>query len=283
MTTRTIEVGPTGLRCHVQEWSADGTPCIMVHGFGDASCVWSELARSLSGLRTIAIDLRGHGNSDWDAMQDYDARTLAGDLTEVIDELDSDRVILVGHSLGGEVVLRYAVRSDRVGALVIVDHGPELSKDGIDRVFQDFNETPREFATVGHYAQWLKVRRPLARPDLIEQFAAYNLRPISPGKFAVKSDPALRRRHTAESISSNGRYFRPELWSALTRLTCPLLVIRGVGSAVLPVDVARQMVEVSGSAARLSVIARAGHAIMLDNPDDLAGAVAEFLAANHLA
>jgi pimeloyl-ACP methyl ester carboxylesterase len=66
-------------------------------------------------------------------------------------------------------------------------------------------------------------------------------------------------------------------------LTCPLLVIRGVGSAVLPVDVARQMVEVSGSAARLSVIARAGHAIMLDNPDDLAGAVAEFLAANHLA
>jgi len=275
-------VGPAGLQCHVQEWSTDGTPCIMVHGFGDASCVWSELARRLSGLRTIAIDLRGHGNSDWDALQDYDARTLTGDLTEVIERLDADRVVLVGHSLGGEIVLRYAGTSDRIAALVIVDHGPELSKDGLDRVFQDVDETPREFATVGHYADWLKTRRPLARPDLIEQFAAYNLRPISPGKFVVKSDPALRRQPATETVS-NGRYYRPELWAALTKLTCPLLVIRGVGSAVLPVDVARRMVEVSGSAARLSVITRAGHAIMLDNPDQFAGTVKEFLAENGLA
>jgi pimeloyl-ACP methyl ester carboxylesterase len=283
MITRTIEVGRTPLQYHVQEWNADGMPCVMVHGFGDASCVWSTLAHRLSSMRTIAIDLRGHGNSDWDAMQDYDAHTLTCDLAEIIDELCVSRVILIGHSFGGEIALRYAGVSDRVGALVLVDHGPELSKEGIDRVFQDLNEVPREFTSIRDYAGWLELRRPLARPDLIEQFATYNLRRIAPGKFAVKSDPALCRRREAERISSNGRYYRPELWSALARLTCPLLVIRGMASAVLPTDVAQRMVELSGSPARLCIIPRAGHAIMLDNPDGLAGAVGQFLVANSLA
>jgi pimeloyl-ACP methyl ester carboxylesterase len=268
--------------CHRTEWNGDGLPCILVHGFGDASCVWTSVVRHLTGLRTIAFDLRGHGNSDWDPSQRYDALTMTEDLAEIIRDLGLDRFVLVGHSLGGEVALRYASRSNRLAGLVIVDTGPELNKEGVDRVLQDFGDTPREFASVTHYADWFKARRPLARPDLIEQFAAYNLHPTAPDRFVLKSDPALRQRHENDLPSLvNSHYCRPELWSALARLTCPLLVLRGVGSAVLSVAVARRMVETAATA-ELSVIALAGHAVMMDNPTAFVEALSAFLEANRL-
>jgi esterase len=102
----------------------------MVHGFGDASCVWTAVAQRLAGLRTTSFDLPGHGNSDWDLSQRYDALTITDDLAEIINDLELDRFVLVGHSLGGEVALRYACRSNRLAALVLVDTGPELNKAG---------------------------------------------------------------------------------------------------------------------------------------------------------
>jgi pimeloyl-ACP methyl ester carboxylesterase len=60
---------------HVLEWSRQAFPCVFVHGFGDAACVWHQLATRLEPrFRTLAIDLRGQGNSDWDPEGRYDSK-----------------------------------------------------------------------------------------------------------------------------------------------------------------------------------------------------------------
>ena len=72
-------------------------------------------------------------------------------------------MILIGHSLGADVAIRFAAdNAAQVAALVIVDFGPELDERGIDEVLRSFAATPPSFESQEQYADWLIARRPLA-------------------------------------------------------------------------------------------------------------------------
>jgi pimeloyl-ACP methyl ester carboxylesterase len=269
------------LSLHVLEWSKEGMPCILIHGAGDAAVVWSYLSRHIAPrLRPIAIDLRGHGNSSWDPGQKYDWRTMTEDLEEVIEALKLRRFVLVGHSLGAEVAIRAAARNPaHVAALVIVDFGPELLRAGVDQVRADLREIPGRFASPDAYAAWLIDRRPLSRPELLQDLATYNLRRSAAGTFELKVDPAVvARGKFGELDRLSCRYCQPELWHVLRRITAPSLVVRGKGSSVLPPDVASRMVERTLPVSRLAVIGGAGHSVMMDRPEEFTDAVIGFLA-----
>jgi pimeloyl-ACP methyl ester carboxylesterase len=269
------------LSINVTEWSRRGPPCVLIHGFADAGCVWSHLAiRLMSRLRVMAVDLRGHGNSDWDPEARYDSETFTADLARTVASFGLDRVILVGHSLGADVAIRYAAQNaERVAALVIIDFGPELTKAGVDEVVRAFLDSPRKFPSTEHYAQWLIERRPFADPGLLRQFARCSLRQSSAGDWELKADEALGAGSLLSGFELiDGRYRDPHLWLELERIRCPSLIIRGMGSGVFPSDVASRMVERSLSASRLANIAGAGHSVMMDNPVELTASVSDFLA-----
>jgi hypothetical protein len=95
---------------HLQEWGYGDRACLLIHGFGDGSYVWNEFAPSLaSHYHTFAIDLRGHGDSEWDRKADYDVRTHVADVVEVIRTFQWDGVALVGRSMGGDIAIRAAI------------------------------------------------------------------------------------------------------------------------------------------------------------------------------
>jgi pimeloyl-ACP methyl ester carboxylesterase len=263
----------------VVEWSRRGLPCVLLHGFGDAACVWGNLAtRIMPEFRTVAMDLRGHGDSGWDPETKYDTETLTADLTKVLALFGFERMVLVGHSLGAAVAMRFAAENAaRTAGLVIVDFGPELDEGGVDEVVRAFVEMPRTFASTEHYADWLIARRPLADPNQLRQLARCSLRQ-SPQGWELKADAALATNSQISRLEANGgRYHFPELWPALEQIKCPSLVIRGMGSGVLPSDVARRMVDHALSAGRLATIPGAGHAVMMDNPGEFANSVVGFL------
>jgi pimeloyl-ACP methyl ester carboxylesterase len=267
------------LSVSVTEWSRRGFPCVLLHGFGDASGVWSHLAiRIAQQFHVAAMDLRGHGDSDWDPETRYDAETFVADLTETVGALGFQRMILVGHSLGADVAIRFAAdNASRVAALIIVDFGPELDKGGIDEVIRSFATMPRAFASPEEYAQWLIDKRPLADPGALRQFARHNLRP-SPAGWEPKADPALATRSQISGlVASNGRYRNPDLWPILGRIKCPSLVVRGGGSGVFPSDVASRMVERTLWNARFATISAAGHAVMIDNPAEFSATAMGFV------
>jgi pimeloyl-ACP methyl ester carboxylesterase len=264
----------------VVEWSRRGLPCILLHGFGDAACVWNDLAtRIMPEFRTVAMDLRGHGDSDWDPETRYDTETLTADLAKIIAVLGFERIILVGHSLGAAVAIRFAAdNAARMAGLVIVDFGPELEEKGINEVVRSFVDMPRTFASAEEFGEWLIARRPLADPGQLRQFARCGLRQSPSQGWELKADAALATSsQIARLEASEGRYHYRELWPALERIKCPSLLIRGMGSGVLPHDVASRMVERTLPAGRLATIGAAGHAVMMDNPREFSNSVVKFL------
>jgi pimeloyl-ACP methyl ester carboxylesterase len=282
MWLKSIRVGERrDLSLAVREWSRRGLPCILIHGFGDASCVWDHLAvRLATQFRVIAVDLRGHGDSDWDPEARYDTETFVADLADIVSAYGFEEMVLVAHSLGADVAVRFTAGNvSRIRGLVIVDYGPELEKAGIDELVRNFITLPRTFASAEDYVQWLIERRPLADPSQLRHFARCNLRQTSPQALELKSDATLATRSQISNFEAvDGFYCCPGLSPALARIKCPTLVVRGMGSGILRHAVASRMVERTLADGRLTTIPAAGHSVMMDNPVEFSATVTNFLA-----
>ena len=105
--------------------SPDARPMVLLHALGEQGSDWDGvvLDRFAERYRTITLDLRGHGASDWPG--DYGFRLMADDVEDVLDQMAVSGVVLVGHSLGGAVAYEVAVRRpDLVRVLVVEDAAP---------------------------------------------------------------------------------------------------------------------------------------------------------------
>jgi pimeloyl-ACP methyl ester carboxylesterase len=280
--------GADGLALHALEWSRDGVPLLLVHGFGNEAHVWDEIAPAVAPYyRTVALDLRGHGDSDRDPEARYDYDAHVADLEAATAALGIERLVLVGHSLGGRVAILFAGRHpERVAGLVIVDSAPELDPRGTLRIQLDVQrgagpggEGP-SFASEAEYGELLSRNYPAAGPEALRRLARYGLRRRADGRLEPKLDPAwfrLRREASEEAMRTREARLTGELWDALGRVPCPCLVIRGAASDVVSADVAERMVEEVLPAGRLAVIPRAGHSVMVDNPEACRDAVLDFV------
>lgn len=114
-----------GYRTFIQEAGpVDGPPVVLVHGFGGLTYSWRYTLPRLAaaGFRVLALDLRGFGLSDKDFEQDYSHPAQADFVMQVMTAVDMPAAVLVGHSMGGNIIAHAAQRHpERVRALVFVD------------------------------------------------------------------------------------------------------------------------------------------------------------------
>ena len=113
------------VRLAYRAWGRPGAPpVVLLHSLGDESSDWDEVAAALAdSCRLYAVDLRGHGKSDWPG--EYAAELLADDVVAFLDALGLAEVTLIGHSLGGVVSYLLASRyQHRVTRLVLEDPAP---------------------------------------------------------------------------------------------------------------------------------------------------------------
>ncbi|MBB5893053.1 alpha/beta fold hydrolase [Kutzneria kofuensis] len=106
----------TELACYVSG-PADAPPVVLIHGWSAAASSWGDVGAGR--LRTFAVDLRGHGDSDRPAAGYHDAETWAGDVAAVLDVVGAPAV-LVGWSYGGLVITDYLRRHGTAGVAGIV-------------------------------------------------------------------------------------------------------------------------------------------------------------------
>jgi len=114
--------GPTG-RLHVDDGGeGGGLPVVFVHAFAGSLVHWADqLAHLRPGRRAIAFDLRGHGRSEAVVGADDTIEDLAGDVAAVVDGLGLDRIVLVGHSIGGAAAVAYAgEHAERIAGMLLV-------------------------------------------------------------------------------------------------------------------------------------------------------------------
>jgi len=277
--------GTHSLRLHLLEWSSDGVPLLLLHGFGNDAHIWDDFAPSVAPFyRTLALDHRGHGDSAWDPQRRYDVENLADDVEAVTAQLGIERLVVIGHSLGGRVATLFAGRHpERMAGLVIVDVGPEVDARGRMRIRMDVESRPTPlYASEAEYARDLSLAYPAARPDVLARMAHHGLRRRPDGLLELKMDPALRSNFGAASVTpaeaeAREREMEKAMWQALARISCPTLVVRGAASDILAPDVADRMVEAALPKGQLAVVARAGHSVMTDNPDGFREAVCAFV------
>lgn len=279
--------GSDDLDLHLLEWSEEGVPLLFLHGFGNDAHIWDDFAPTVAPhYHTLALDHRGHGDSAWHPQGRYEHDAMLADVEAVTRALGIERLVLIGHSLGGRIATLFAGRHpERIAGLVLVDIGPEVDARGRLRIRQDVesNVAPT-FATVEDYARALSLAYPAARPAALLHMAEHGLRRREDGRFELKMDPALRGAMGSSAGGADAEALEAESekaqWEALAKISCPTLVVRGAASDILSPDVADRMVEDVLQKGRLAVVAQAGHSVMTDNPEGFREAVAAFVLAD---
>ncbi len=169
-----------GPRIHVERYDSGSPPVLLLHGRGDGAFIWDLFAPVLARrLTTFAVDLRGHGDSDWDPIREYRLKDCVNDIAHVIDRCISDVFTIIGHSLCAHIAIHLCeMFSDRIRACVLVDYAPELTQEGIQQATTLLRDSLRSYASVNRYADWLKVTRHLTEPGPLEAVGAIDI--VSP-------------------------------------------------------------------------------------------------------
>jgi len=273
--------GAHGLSLHVLEWSSEGVPMVLLHGGGNEAHLWDDFAPVVAPhYRVLAVDQRGHGDSDWDPQGRYDSDAMADDLERVLDAFGIGRFVLIGFSMGGRAGMVFAGRHpERLAGLVLVDIGPELDARGRMRIGNEMTENRAPvFESIEAYARLLARNYPAGSAEALQRMALHGLRRRPDGLYELKSDPKLRsERGDPETYAAQERALAQRMWEALAKLPCPTLVVRGAASDILSPEVADRMVDEVLPNGRLAVVPRAAHSVATDNPQGFADAVGGFV------
>lgn len=275
-----------GLQCHYLLWpnSNSDSCCLFLHGFTNDAHIWDYLAVPLQQQHNVvAVDFRGHGDSDWDNEARYTHEQLCDDVRQLMQQLPFTRFHIIGHSLGARIAMLMLARHTLpVTSLTIIDTGPEVRAVGVNKVRLDAESAPTRFENSEQYFQYLSGIYLFAQPERLRHVAEYGLKKNTAGEWITKTDPAftsaLWKPGSRLASSDDLRYpLNEELWDALAALRCRCLLIRGQASAILSRQIAEKMVSVMRNA-RLVTVSRAGHALMVDNPAEFEQAVLAFVA-----
>ncbi|PYM04483.1 MAG: alpha/beta hydrolase [Candidatus Rokuibacteriota bacterium] len=262
-----------GHRFHYTEWGDPAAPpIVMLHGLTGHARTWDDeaLARSVRH-RVLALDQRGHGDSDPARDGDYATATLAEDLSAFADALGLVRFGVVALSMGGRVAIAYAgTHPARIDRLVIVDIGPDIAPAGRARVARMIAGSPERFATEEQALAYVRASNPRYTEALLERRVRHGLRRLPDGGLAWKYDPAIR-----EAMRTGTWRDSIDLWPLLAKITCPTLIVRGAESDVLSPEPAKRMLEALPGA-RLVEVPEAGHTVPGDQPAAFQALLREF-------
>ena len=263
-----------GLAFHYVEWGDPAAkPIVLLHGITGHTRTWDRLAPELGhAFRVIALDQRGHGDTDPAPDADYTVGTMAQDLGAFADRLGLGTFTLLGLSMGGRVAIAFAgAQPTRVERLVIVDIGPDLHLPGVQRVRGMMAGAPERIESEEQAFEYVRRANPRYDEAELRRRVVHGLKRLPDGSLAWKYDRALR-----DMMRSGGRRDEVNLWEPLGRITCPTLLVRGAESDLLSPEIAQKMLQAVPDG-RLVEVPGAGHTVPGDQPAAFARVVRSFL------
>ncbi|MCW5636533.1 MAG: alpha/beta hydrolase [Rubrivivax sp.] len=288
-----------GLRYHVHEWGAPGAgtpPIVMLHGWMDVGASFQFVvdaleATPLAGRRIVAPDWRGFGlTAPPEPTDSYWFPDYLGDLDALLAALGIDEPIdLVGHSMGGNVVMSYAgVRPARVRRLVNLEgfglprteprHAPRRLAQWLDTLAEP--QALKDYASLDEVAERLRRNNPRLAEDKARWLAPMWSRRGDDGRLHILGDPAHKRPNPV-------LYRVEEILETWKLITAPLLWVEGAdsqpeawwGGRYSRAEFHERLAVVRHFEGQVQrhVLADCGHMLHHDQPEALAARLAAFL------
>ena len=275
MTFRSRFLRCEGVELHFAEWGDAAAPAlVMWHGLTRSGRDFDEIAAALSAdWRVICPDTPGRGLSGWLLPDQYHIEVYAAVANSLLAQLGIRQCAWLGTSMGGLLGMRLAAQEWRghMAALVVNDIGTVLPAAGLRRI-GEYVAHPPICKTMAEFSDWMReIYRSFGEnPDTFwERLARTSVRRLPNGRFTAHYDPNIAAlfSHIREDV---------DLWTQYERIDCPLLLLRGESSDILPADVAEEMTQ-RGPKAQLHTFPNCGHAPALATAEQIA-VVREFLA-----
>jgi pimeloyl-ACP methyl ester carboxylesterase len=263
-----------GFRLHYLAWGDPAhPPLILLHGITGHARTWDTLATALADRwHVLALDQRGHGDSDPAPDGEYTVGAMADDLEAFADALGYRRFTLLGLSMGGRVAIGFTgAHPERVERLVLVDIAPEIHPAGMARIRTLIANAPESIESEEWAVETAMAANPRADVAELRHRIKHALKREPDGTLTWKYARDLR-----EMMRRGGRREPMDLWERLTRITCPTLLVRGAESDVLSPELAARVVA-SLRDGRLVEVPDAGHTVPGDRPVQFVEVVRRFL------
>jgi non-heme chloroperoxidase len=263
---------------HYQD-SGKGKPVIFIHGWPLDSQMWEYQVNELSnqGIRCITYDRRGFGKSGR-PLYGYDYDTLASDLKALIEELNLDKVSLVGFSMGGGEVVRYIARygSEKIERIVLISAVTPFmlkTEDNADGIPQSqFDE----------FAEKLKEDRPDFLTGFGKTFYGVGLitKPVSQAFLDWNQSIVMQAspRATLECLKS---FSTTDFRADLKAIKIPTLIIHGDSDKTVPIDVSARKTAAMIPTADYKIYAGEPHGLFYTQKDSLNDHLLEFILEGH--
>jgi pimeloyl-ACP methyl ester carboxylesterase len=197
------------------------TPILIVHGLQYFSWDWLPVAQALGAEREVlCMDMRGFGDSDWSAQKDYSVPSMAQDIVAVLDHVDWQRAILLGHSMGGRSTTYAAAKHPaRIAGLALIDYTPDNAPAGAKRTTELVGNTPDSFPS-------LEAARMYLGPKKSAERYSFYLKDEN-GRFSVKRDPHFRDQFKKVLAGGERPKLGVDMWQMISEVCCPILSVRG--------------------------------------------------------
>ena len=262
-----------GARLHIQDYGGSGKPPMLcVHG-GGANAHWYDFVAGgfTDDYHVRAIDLLGHGDSDWDTSEppSYNYAHQAGDIDALTKKIDLRDFVLIGHSMGGAISSMYAATyPGRARALIIVDSNLIMSPERIAG-FQVVADRPaRAYTTQEEFIENYRVRPggSTARAEALRYIARHSGRRFDDGLWRHKVDRrTYANRELFDSLA---------LWE---KIKIPALLMKGAQSQRMTYEAIAE-IQKRAPQVKMTLVPDAEHHITLDNPAGFIRAARDFLA-----
>lgn len=273
-----------GLEFQLYRWAgSDPRPIFLLHGWGDTGETWQFLVDQLSPARTcIAMDMRGFGRTQHPE-DGYWFPDYLGDLDALIDRLSPDAPVdLVGHSMGGNVVMLYAgVRPQRVRTVASIEafglprtqaeQAPARYAEWLDEI-----KRGNSFATYDNYEQFMRVlarRNPRTPADRLEFVARSWARERADGRIELWADPKHKNVNPV-------LYQRDQAEACWRAITAPLLLVIAAESEIakrMASEMAPERLRELFRTLTSATIPGAGHMVHHEQPEAVAALLERFL------
>ncbi len=245
---------------------------VMLHGFTGSAAGWGRQLDTLAvyGLRVIALDLLGHGQSDApDDPQRYTIEHCQQDILAALQELgvSKGRAILLGYSMGGRIAL-YAAFSGFFRALILESASPGL-EDPVERERRRISDE-----TLAASIEREGIQAFIGRWEKLTLFASQKTLPLECRETLRRQRLQNRATGLAQSLRGVGLGVQPSLYARLPTLQIPVLLIAGELDTKFTA-IARHMAQALPQA-QVRIISGAGHTVHLEQPEEFVSLVGDF-------